>query len=129
MKKEAIRRMKMLGLNDKIIEKFEKDNIITCSYQQSDFEPYVKEFQDSHPSDLVYHVIESPTSFGRILNILFVSKYREDWDYELQMENMKGTNLKVYYPMVYARNITDDMLSDLGTIGVLNINGNLVRIS
>lgn len=129
MKKEAIRRMKMLGLNDKIIEKFEKDNIITCSYQQTDFEPYVKEFQDSHPSDLVYHVIESPTSFGRILNILFVSKYREDWDYELQMENMKGTNLKVYYPMVYARNITDDMLSDLGTIGVLNINGNLVRIS
>ena len=77
----------------------------------------------------MYHVIESPTSFGRILNILFVSKYREDWDYELQMENMKGTNLKVYYPMVYARNITDDMLSDLGTIGVLNINGNLVRIS
>ena len=129
MKKEAIRRMKMLGLNDKIIEKFEKDNIITCSYQQTDFEPYVKEFQDSHPSDLVYHVIESPTSFGRILNILFVSKYREDWDFELQMENMKGTNLKVYYPMVYARNITDDMLSDLGTIGVLNINGNLVRIS
>ena len=129
MKKEAIRRMKMLGLNDKIIEKFEKDNIITCSYQQTDFEPYVKEFQDSHPSDLVYHVIESPTSFGRILNILFVSKYREDWHFELQMENMKGTNLTVYYPMVYARNITDDMLSDLGTIGVLNINGNLVRIS
>lgn len=129
MKKEAIRRMKMLGLNDKIIEKFEKDNIITCSYQQTNFEPYVKEFQDNHPSDLVYHVIESPTSFGRILNILFVSKYREDWDFELQMENMKGTNLKVYYPMVYARNITDDMLSDMGTIGVLNINGNLVRIS
>ena len=129
MKKEAIRRMKMLGLNDKIIEKFEKDNIITCSYQQTDFEPYVKEFQDSHPSDLVYHVIESPTSFGRILNILFVSKYREDWDYELQMENMKGTNLKVYYPMVYARNITDDMLSDLGTIVFLFFYGNLVRIS
>lgn len=129
MKKEAIRRMKMLGLNDKIIEKFEKDNIITCSYQQTDFEPYVKEFQDSHPSDLVYHVIESSTGFGRILNILFVSKYREDWDFELRMVNIKGTNLKAYYPMVYARNITDDMLSDLGTIGVLNINGNLLRIS
>ena len=79
----------------KIIEKFEKDN-----------------------DRVVYHCI---LTYGRILNLLYVSKYKEDWDYERPSEN--GSNV-----VAYTMDLTIDY-PETGDIFLDSEDGYLIRVN
>ena len=46
-------------------------SIDTISYDKK-YEKVVKDFETKHPDYLVYHAIESITSYGKLLSLLYV---------------------------------------------------------
>ena len=126
-KKEAIARMKKLNLYDQIIEDFEKSGKVYASETKygilydltEEEEDAVKEFEEEYGA-LVYHCIRNNFEFGRCLSMLYVSKYIEDWEID---------NEDIPYGVQYAfvKNFDDDMCSEIGTIGILPINGGIRR--
>lgn len=134
-KTEALRRMKELGLMNEVIEQFRKDNVVHYSermnkqfpavlYWLSNEEDYlnlVKKFEKENNA-LVYHCILTHTTFGDILDMLYVSNYEEEWKYEV--ENYDGK----YLVFSNAHNLTDEYMSDMGTIAVRPAMGGLERV-
>lgn len=134
-KNEAIRRMKELGLMNDVISLFSKEDRLYYSERQNkmfpavlywldnepEYEQMVKDFED-RTGNLVYHVILTRTGFGKILDFLFVSQYEDDWEYELED---KG---KEFYVTSMANNLTDEAMSDMGSIVVRPAIGGLERI-
>lgn len=135
MKNEALRRMKELGIMREVIEQFKKDNIVHYSermnkqfnavlYWLSNEKEYVdkvKEFENRTGS-LVYHCILTHTEYGDILDMLHVSRYKEEWDYEIE----KGS--RGYRVFSNACNLTDEFMSDRGSIMVRPAMGGLERL-
>lgn len=135
IKEEAIKRMKKLELMDDVISLFSKEDRLYYSERQNkqfpatlywldnneEYTKLVKEFEKK-TGYVVYHCILTRTSFGTILDMLFVSKYEEEWEYELEEVNGK------YYAMSNARNLTDENLSDMGTIVIRPVMGGIERI-
>lgn len=134
-KKEAIRRMKKLGLMDDVISLFSKEDRLYYSERQNkqypavlywldndpEYEQMVKDFEEV-TGYLVYHVILTRTGFGKILDFLFVSTYEDDWEYEIE-RCQDG-----FYVTSQANNLTDESLSDMGSIVVRPAIGGLERI-
>lgn len=128
-KAEAIKRMRVLNLFEPCIRAFEKRDEVQLSeptgglYEFSGDEwltNFVKEFEEEHNA-LVYHVIHTFTDFGEIYNVLFVSDYPEEYEYD-------NADIKDGYVFVWAYNKSDPMMSDMGTIGVKWRFGGLVRV-
>ena len=79
-KKEAIKRMKALGLFEQVIEQFDKENMINQSepplgasyWLEPEQLEHVRQFEKEHNA-IVYHVIHNWTNFGELENYLFVS--------------------------------------------------------
>ena len=67
----------------------------------------------------VYHAIESDTSLGKMLTLLFVSseKSKEDW----KVEKLSGNNV-----LAYVYNLTEDF-GEYGSVLVTTDNGALLR--
>ncbi len=125
-KQEAIERMKMLKLYPNIIKEFEKDGIVNMSenggflyWLDSDQQAMVDEFEAKHNA-LVYHVIHSFTQFGELYALLYVSDDEDEWDYDKD-------DIKCGCALAYVKNITDDMCSEFGSIGIKPQYGGLVR--
>ena len=125
MKQEAIQRMKDIQMRNDVIDSFANGKI-TMSSKGNIFEvPQEKlEFVKEHEKEIgvmIYHVIHSFGNIGETYEFLFVSNYREDWDYERNM--IKRNNL-----YCYSENITHPDWSEAGSILVENVNGSLLRI-
>ena len=137
--KEAVRRMKMLGLSDKVINDFENDNIIRISHSFSDgsvtlgdvgkkiVKNYIKPIEKRFKAK-VYHVIEGESYYGHWLVLLYVSEDKDEWewdeipfDYDLYKKGDKGV-------CIYGYNITHPELSEGGNIVVRAVNGGLYRV-
>ena len=137
--KEAVRRMKMLGLSDTVINDFENNNIVRVSHSFSDgsvilgdidnkiiknfIKPAEKRFEFK-----VYHVIAGESYYGQWLVLLYVSEDKDDWewdeipfDYDLYKKGDKGV-------MIYGYNITHPELSEIGTTVLRAVNGGLYRV-
>lgn len=132
---EAIRRMKKLGLMDDVISMFSKEDRLYYSERlnkqypavlywldnEPEYEQMVKDFEEE-TGYLVYHVILTRTKFGKIIDFLFVSTYEDDWEYEIE-RCQDG-----FYVTSQANNLTDELLSDMGSIVVRPVIGGLERI-
>lgn len=110
IKEEAINRIKTLikkcNLNPNVMRYFQEDKVYysyltagrfigsidTISYEK-DYEQAVKKFEKKHPNYLVYHAIESITTQGKFLSLLYVSDDKEEW----KSERIEGNNSIMSY--------------------------------
>ena len=84
-------------------------SIDTVSYDKN-YEKAVKDFETKHPNYQVYHVIESITTQGKLLSLLYVSDDKEAWESErLESDNSI---------MSYVLNIDNFELSEFGYIAI-----------
>lgn len=88
---------------------------------EPEYEKLVKDFE-RETGNLVFHVILTHTTMGDLLDMLFVSKYKEDW--ELDDEERK---CGVF--MSNCVNLSDMILSDMGSILVKEAMGGLTRVA
>lgn len=138
-KLEAVRRMKMLGLSDEVIDDFENNNIIRRSRNFSDgsvisgdvgkkiLKNYIKPIEKRFKAK-VYHVIEGESYYGHWLALLIVSEDKDEWewdetpfDYDRYKKGDKGV-------WIYAYNITHPELSEGGTTVLRAVKGGLYRV-
>lgn len=70
---------------------------------------------------VAYAVIRSRTEFGEIFDLLYIGREKEDWEWDNQL-------MEDHVVMSYCINTTISMFSELGTIGIANIEGGLYRI-
>ena len=134
IKKEAIKRLEKLRLKDEVKNMFTNEDKIYLSERQNKLFPatlfylderYKKMVEDFEKENghKVYHCILTRTTFGTILDMLFVSKYEDDWEYEFE-EYEDGS----FRLMSMANNLDDESMSDMGSIIVRPVMGGLERI-
>lgn len=117
-KKEAVKRMKALGIFGPTIKQFEKENLLSqseppmgaCYWVEGEQLARVREFEKENNA-LVYHIIHNWTNIGELENYLYVSDYEEEW--EMDNEDIKNGTVLAY---VYNKSMPD--CSEFGTIGV-----------
>ncbi len=129
MKREAIRRMELLKLDDRTIRDFERDGSVSLSQQIGDqiflqpsddeISARVKRFEQGYEC-LVYHVLwaDSPM-VGECWSLLFVSPASSDWNSERKYIESSG--------LVYAY-VESEMEDGVSEIMVQPQNGSLIRL-
>ena len=124
-KKEAIKRMKGLGIIEDTIQQFEQGDLVSYSLRggnywlDSTFKQLVTEFEEKHDY-LVYYAILSYTSMGRMLSLLYISNREEEWSGDWK-------ELKQGFQMSYVFNLDIPEYSEFGLIGFRPLFGGLVR--
>lgn len=118
LKQESIRRMKILKLDQKIINDFIKEDILYVSKIQGEIEVanqnqinLVKEFEKEHKVK-IYHIIQLVSKNKSILYFLYVNQKRKYW-----VQDRKDISLG------YIETITVKNLRELRVIGAKIING------
>lgn len=125
MKNEAIQRMEITGLYPKVIDEFRDENKLNLSdngwlfWLSEDYQKRVNAFE-AETGNLVYHVIETNTTLGKMLSLLYVSSCPDEWDED-------RADLKNCCPLVYVINLDDEYCSEFGSIIIRNLFGGLVR--
>lgn len=127
MMTEAIARMKKIDLHPNTIKDL-KNGTVNVSRQHGALfwadeneQKIIAKFEAENEA-LVYHAVYTPTQFGRLFSMLFVSKYDEEW--KLDNEDIDSRT-----PLAMVINLDDEWCSDMGSIGVKPSFGGLVRIS
>ena len=125
-KQEAIARMKKLDIYVQAITEFEKENLVNKSehggilyWLDENEQEMVKEFEEKYGA-LVYHIIHNYTSFGELYAFLYVSKNKDEWDYD-------NDDLNHNICLAYVKNLDEDTYSEFGSIGIKSQFGGLVR--
>lgn len=126
LRKEAVYRMKILGISEKVIDEFLKDGKVNlsiggnvCCLNESQLE-LVEKFE-AETKCMVYHVIHNDSTIGKMLTFLYVSNIPEEWTIE-------HDDLKAGTPMAYVVNIDNDIYSEFGSVRIQNYLGGLIRI-
>ena len=127
IKEEAINRINTLiekcKLNPNVLKYFKEDKVYysyltaggfmgsidTISYDKN-YENAVKDFETKHPDYIVYHAIESITTHGNLLSLLYVSCNKE----ESESERIESNNSI----MSYVVNLDNPKLSEFGYIAI-----------
>ena len=128
MKKEAIKRMKILQLHQNVLDDFMNENKLNKSdsplgslYWLDEEEiKIVKDFEKRH-NVLVYHVIHTFSNLGETYELLFVTTEKEEWENERR-------DLKNGFAFAQVIVIDYDPNSEMGYIGVESKNGGIVRV-
>lgn len=124
-KKEAIKRMKALGIIDDTIQQFEKADLVSYSLRggnywlDNSFKQLVAEFEEKHDY-LVYYAILSYTAIGKMLSLFYVSNREEEWSGD-------WNELNEGFQMSYVFNLDIPEYSEFGLIGFKPIFGGLIR--
>lgn len=124
-KKEAIKRMKALGIIDDTIQQFEQADLVSYSLRGGNywldnrFKQFVAEFEETHDY-LVYYAILSHTDIGRMLSLFYVSNREEEWSGDWK-------ELNEGFQMSYVFNLDIPEYSEFGLIGFKPIVGGLIR--
>ena len=128
-KKEAIKRMEILGLFKPCINVFAKYDEVQLSEQTGGLYEFnddaalnkkVNEFETEYDA-LVYHVIHTYTQFGELYSFLYVSDHEDEW-------KIDNEDLYEGYAVAYVWNKTDEWMSEFGSIGIKERFGGLVRV-
>ena len=115
-KAEALARMKLLGIFPETIKQFDRDWKVSISepplgafYWAEGWDlDRIEQFEEDHDA-LVYLVIRSYTTHGKMDDYLYVSKYEEEWEQDRE-------DLKNGMPLAYTFNFDDPQLSEIGYI-------------
>jgi len=127
MKNEAIKRMKILRLHQNVLDDFINENKLNKSdsplgalywLDEKELE-MVKDFENKH-NVIVYHIIHTFSNLGETYELLFITKEKEEWEAE-KVDLKNGFALAQVIVMDYSPD------SEMGYIGIENINGGLVR--
>lgn len=125
-KQEAIQRMKVLGIFPQTIKQFKGGQV---SYSEPTGANYwiseeqkkiIKQFESEYDA-LVYFVIRSYTEFGKLDALLYVSDYEKEWE-------MDREDISAGYAFAYVYNYDVPEFSELGSIGVKERFGGLIRV-
>ena len=127
MKDEAIQRMRILKLYSTVQQDFAANEQIYYSFSNFGFlyrldkvmEERVRRFEKEY-GYLVYHVIDNPTSIGRMHSYLYVSSNEEEWAQDRQ-------DLEEGRPMAYVKNVDNRSLSGFNNIEIELRNGGVIR--
>ena len=123
--KECLTRMELSGLCNEVIADFQKGQLYKTErlgilYYLNDTEmAVVKDFEKEHNA-VVYHILHSNTEFGELLALLYVSKYKEEWQTDRE-------DLKDNIALSYVYNVDCPDFSEFGSIGFAQRFGGLVR--
>ena len=126
MVNEAAARMKDLRILDNVIREFE-NGTLNCSehigilFWLNDGQKEIVEKFEKRTGHMVYHVIRSFTEIGEMLTLLFVSKYKEDWESERVLLNEEG------YAYAYVENVDFPECSEMGEVVIKPSFGGLRR--
>lgn len=125
-KQEAIRRMKALHMLEQPIKEFEKEDKLNISercgilyWLNDDEKKMVEEFEKKNEG-LVYHVIKSYTTIGLMYSLMYVSKYDEEWEMDIN-------DIKEGMALCYVVNMNMRDCSEFGSIGIKPMTGGVVR--
>ncbi|WP_304430211.1 hypothetical protein [Faecalibaculum rodentium] len=119
-KAEAIERMKALGIFPQTIQQFKNEDCISISEppfgafywaEGQDLER-IRQFEAENDA-LVYVVIRSYTTIGKLDSYLFVSDYAEEWEVDRKNIREVGDGLLAY---VYNHDAPE--CSEMGYIGI-----------
>lgn len=138
IKNEAINRIEALiekyNLNPNVLKYFNEGKVyysyltaggfmgsIDVISYDNNYEKAVKDFEEKHPDYIVYHAVESITTHGKLLSLLYVSSDKEEWE----SERLESNNSI----MSYVINMDNPYLSEFGyiTIDGFMKSGALVR--
>ena len=115
---EAIERMKKLGVFPETIKQFEHEDLVSISeppvgaffwIEGEEFEE-MKRWEQDHNA-LVYVIIRSYTSIGKMDSYLYVSDHKDEWQQDRAMLKRNET-----FAYVINRDMPD--CSELGSIGI-----------
>ena len=117
-KKEAVERMKLLGIFEPTIEQFRDEGLVSISepplgafyWAEGEDLERIREFEKEHNA-LVYVVVRSFTSLGKMDSYLFVSDDTEEWE-----GDRMGCKDGEVFAYVYNHDIPS--YSEFGYIGV-----------
>lgn len=120
-RQEAIKRMKLLGLSDEVITDFE-EGIINMSIKGVNVPlfPIISEEiiqRNRLGNHCVYYMIQDEAGMTSVLS---VSNYETDWETEVE-------HIEQNVVYAYVINHSDPQFSEFGSIGILNIDGCLIR--
>lgn len=117
-KAEAVKRMKMWGIDPRIVDDFRKKDLVSssepplgaCFWLTDEQKERVRSFEEEYGA-LVYHVIHSYTDIGEMESYLYVGNYPEEWE-------MDHEYISEQCSMAYVYNKTYPEYSEIGGIGV-----------
>lgn len=126
MKREAIVRMKLMGLRDEAVKAFADNDIVMASVDRKELGegPLFREVADkvkwfeNEFGGLVYHIVFTSWAFA---TFLYVSKWDEEWEDDKKAIADEG------YDVAYAYNMMCPELSELGGIQFKCENGIVIR--
>ena len=124
---EAVKRMETLGITNALIQNFEKKDIkyvsrndfAGCIQATSEELKYICDFEIEYDA-LVYFCNYTPTAYGEMYTMFYVSNYPEEWK-----DTYRLFEYNEDYAYVY--NKTYEECSEIGCVGFKVTNGILFR--
>lgn len=133
MKKEAERRIKMLNLHHNAVQEFIEEGRLNRSDRTRIVSPFGKHLIGLNDEEkqmvaqiekewdiYVYHMTHESFEFGECYDMLYVSRYSDEWEADRM-------DLKDGFPVVYVCNATAPDLSEFGHIGIKAVGGGIIR--
>ena len=126
---KAVELMKRLGIYKPYIKDFQENDTV-CFYenfagfwawQNEELNKKIKEIESKY-NCTVYAVTHEFTEFGECYDLLIVSDYKEEWDYELEK-----ISPNTYSAFAYVWNKDDEWCSEFGSIGIQSFGGGIKR--
>lgn len=119
-KVEAIARMKLLGIYPDTIKQFENEDLVSISeppfgaffWVNDEDKQRIQHFEEEHNA-LVYVVVRSYTTIGRMDSYLFVGDYLEEWEADREAAQNPEDGVFAY---VYNHDSPD--CSEFGDVGI-----------
>lgn len=126
-KAEVIHRMKCMGIIKDAIDQFVKEDIVmVCEppigglyYLNNEEKNMVREFEEENDA-LVYLIARNFANIGKLDNIFYVSKHKEEWA-------MDRDDIAENLALVYVMNYTMPDCSEFGTIRWYGVGGGVLR--
>ena len=126
-KEEAIKRMRAMHIIPDAIKQFKNDDVVMVSepplgglyWLNNEEKEMVRKFEEENGA-LVYLVVRSFTNIGKMDNIFYVSKYKEEWA-------MDRDDIAENLALVYVVNYDMPDCSEFGTIRWCGIGGGVLR--
>lgn len=132
MKEQAIKQMKALKLNNKIIEDYKKEDKI---YKSTNIKPYIEEITKEEKkliddfekkyATIVFHVINVNSQILNQYELLFVTRNKENWKDDV-VDNKNG--FMISNTIVINTELNKQMVNEIGIIGIENNNGGVYRV-
>lgn len=124
---EAIKRLRTLKVHPDVIKEFQYDKpLLNYSYrgilywiEDAKWKEIISKFETKYNA-VVYHAIFTPTGFGDLLTLLYVSPHVEEWAAD-------NEELERGFAYAYVANLTDDICSEIGSVCVEPRSGGVVR--